>query len=65
MDSFLTFIEMDGYGSFVWPSYLVCAALLGWLYLSSRQTRQKLEREFETLKAARPGRRSRDTESPT
>jgi|TARA_R110002072_G_scaffold3759_24_gene26927 heme exporter protein D len=56
MATLANFLDMGGYGAFVWSSYLACVALLAWLYFSARHSRRKLARDLEAMKAAHPGR---------
>ena len=48
MDQIRDFINMEGYGSYVWPSYLVTAGLMIILLVT---TQRFLKANMETLEA--------------
>jgi len=43
------FLEMGGYGAFVWPSYAVTALVMIAVFVSSRRFLKSKERELESL----------------
>jgi len=47
------FIDMGGYGAFVWPAYLVAAAVLGLLWLSSMREWRRSQAELSALQRER------------
>ena len=51
-----SFFAMGGYGAYVWPSYLLAAAVLAGLYLASRCALKRRERSLQALEASRGGR---------
>ncbi len=61
MGSISEFLSMNGYGSFVWPAYLIAAAVLTGLLAMvlkrlsrSRETLKLLEAERETQRNTAP-----------
>jgi heme exporter protein CcmD len=46
-----TFLEMGGYGAFVWPAYALTLALLIVLYLATRHSIRKHEHALKGLGA--------------
>ena len=40
---------MDGYGIFIWPSYIFAFSLISYLYFKSVKQLKKLEKEIEAL----------------
>ncbi len=64
MDAFQNFLEMGNYGSYVWPSYGLSAAIMIWLVVSTLRRLRARERELARRQGEFPGRRSsgsRDT----
>jgi len=53
------FLDMGGYGVFVWPSYGVSAVILISLIVLSLRHLRKVERELKPLEADRKSRRRR------
>ncbi len=54
MDAFLnSFLSMGGYAAYVWPSYALALLALGGIFIATRLTLKKREREFEQLKRER------------
>jgi heme exporter protein D len=51
MDAIKDFIEMGGYGGYVWPSYIVSAGVLIVMLVVSRRL---LQRNEATIKALQP-----------
>ena len=45
----LEFLNMDGYGIFIWPSYIFAFSLISYLYFRSVKQLKKLEKEFEEI----------------
>lgn len=43
MEKFLSFLDMGGYASYIWPSYAIALFLLAWIWLKSYK--QMLQRE--------------------
>jgi len=43
------FLNMDGYGIFIWPSYIFALSLISYLYFKSVKQLKKLEKEIEAL----------------
>jgi heme exporter protein D len=54
------FLSMGGYAAFVWPSYLLAAAIMAGLWLASRRALRLREAELEGLERAGVGRRERE-----
>jgi heme exporter protein D len=48
------FWQMGGYAVYVWPSYALALIALGGIFIATRATLKKREREFEHLKSTRP-----------
>ena len=51
------FLDMGGYGGFVWPSYLVTLVILGGFPLSSWIGMRRQEAELKSLQDDSPRRR--------
>ena len=51
------FLDMGGYGGFVWPSYLVTLVILGGFTLSSWIGMRRQEAELKSLQDDSPRRR--------
>lgn len=49
------FLDMNGYGAFIWPAYGAVAAVLIAIFISSRRYVSKTQSELETLNAGRGG----------
>ena len=45
----IEFLNMDGYGIFIWPSYIFAFSLISYLYFKSVKQLKKLEKEIEAL----------------
>ncbi len=45
----LEFLNMDGYGIFIWPSYIFAFSLISYLYFRSVKQLKKLEKEVEAI----------------
>ena len=64
VDSLITYLNMDGYAGFVWPSYGIAAVVMIGLYVYVRAGLRRDERALSQLQAAGASRRRRDTETP-
>ena len=53
------FLDMGGYGGFVWPSYLVTLVILGGFTLSSWIGMRRQEAELKSLQDDSPRRRQK------
>jgi heme exporter protein D len=51
-----TFLDMGGYAGFVWPAYVLAAAILAGLLLVSLRQLRKAEADLAALAAQRPKR---------
>ena len=49
MDALSTFLDMGGYGGFVWPAYLIAAAVLIGLFAASTRSLRAAEAALEAL----------------
>ena len=52
MDSLSAFLDMGGYGAFVWPSFAITVAVLAGLLVASVRSASARERELAALRAA-------------
>ncbi|MBL4741298.1 MAG: heme exporter protein CcmD [Sneathiella sp.] len=59
MSTLNEFLNMGGYGAFVWPSYGVSALILICLIVLSIRHLRKIERELKPLETDRKSRRRR------
>ncbi|HEX9768949.1 MAG TPA: heme exporter protein CcmD [Kiloniellales bacterium] len=59
MSSFASFLEMGGYGGFVWPAFALTAAVLLALLVDSLRRLKSGQRTLARLEAESPQRRSR------
>jgi len=59
MSSFASFLEMGGYGGFVWPAFALTAAVLLALLVDSLRRLKSGQRTLARLEAVSPQRRSR------
>ena len=59
MESLQRFVEMDGYGGFVWPAYAAAALVLLALWLLSWRALRRSEGALTEMEARLPGRRER------
>lgn len=50
MDQVSTYLAMDGYGAFIWPSFGVSALVLIGLLIQSRRFLKSTEAELESLR---------------
>ena len=57
MDALLTFLDMGGYGDFIWPAYVIVTIVLAGLLIASRRFVKAVEAELGSIK--RPHRRGR------
>ena len=55
------FLDMGGYGLYVWSSYGICATVLAVLAIGSLIGRNRKRRDLETMEGSRR-RRSRNTQ---
>lgn len=53
------FFDMNGYGAFIWPCYLISALVLGSLALASIRRGRSLRQALDQLQADAPHRRDR------
>ena len=56
MDAFLTFLDMGGYGDFIWPAYVIVTIVLAGLLIFSRRFVKAAEAELGSIE--RPHRQS-------
>ena len=56
-DGLTQFLQMGGYGAFVWPAYGLALVLLAGAVLWSHRTWKHRERAFDALKRERRGTR--------
>jgi heme exporter protein D len=63
VDSLITYLNMDGYAGFVWPSYGIAAVVMVGLYVFVRAGLRRDERTLSQLQAAGASRRRRDPEA--
>ncbi len=59
MDSLAEFLRMGGYAAYVWPSYLVAAAVLIGLLVATLRNLRLQERRAALLESELPARRRR------
>lgn len=59
MDAFSSYFTMGGYGSFVWPAYVVALLVMAGVLLASLRAARAREAELDGLQRLRPGRRAR------
>ena len=50
MDALLTFLDMGGYGDFIWPAYVIVTIVLVGLLISSRRFVKAAEAELGSIK---------------
>ena len=55
MEALRQFLAMGGYAAYIWPAYLIAAAVLAGLLVSSLQSARKREAELAALRRARHG----------
>lgn len=55
MDTFAGFIGMGGYAVFVWPSYIITAAVMAGLLFASRRSMLANEAELKALRRQEDG----------
>ncbi len=55
MQALQEFLAMGGYAAFVWPCFGVTVALLGGLFVTSKQRLARLESEVASLQALQQG----------
>ena len=53
MEAFAEFLEMGGYGAFIWPAYLATAAIMIGLAVRTRRWIRRSEALVEDLEAYR------------
>ena len=63
MTSLSSFLEMGGYGGFVWPAFGLTAAVLLAFLIESLRRLKAAERTLARLEAQVPSRRARRTSS--
>jgi len=55
MESLSQFLDMGGYGAFVWPSYLATAVIMVWLAVQTRRWIKRNEALVTELEIYRRG----------
>ncbi len=55
MDALSTFFDMGGYGGFIWPAYLIAAAVLIGLFAASKRSLRAAEQTLEALERVEGG----------
>ena len=45
----IDFLNMDGYGIYIWPAYAIAFSLISFLYFRSIKQLKKLEKEIQAL----------------
>ncbi len=55
MESFSEFLAMGGYAGFIWPAYLIAAAVLIGLLVASRRSLKSAEAALLALEAPEEG----------
>ena len=55
MDSLLTFLNMGGYGDFIWPAYGIVTIVLAGLLIASRRFVKAAEAELGSIKRPQRG----------
>lgn len=58
MDAFQNFLDMGSYGSYVWPSYGLSAAIMIWLVVSTLRRLRSRELELARRQGELPARRN-------
>ena len=59
METLQRFLDMDGYGGFVWPAYAAAAVVLVVLWRLSWRALRRSEGALTEIEARLPGRRER------
>lgn len=59
MDALRTFLDMGSYGNYVWPSYGLTVAIMGWLVLATLRRLRAREQELARRQGEFPARRNR------
>ena len=49
MSQFFTFLDMRGYGIFIWPAFGISAIILLGILVNSQRFLKRTEKELETL----------------
>jgi heme exporter protein D len=65
MDMLSSFFTMGGYGSFVWPAYLLAVLVMGGVVAASLRAAKVREAELDGLQRMRPARRTRRQTQPS
>ncbi len=65
MQSFASFLNMGGYGGFVWTAWGLAALVIGGLTWSSLRALRAREAEIAALEAAAPHRRATGNGEPS
>lgn len=60
MDSLSAYLDMGGYGAFVWPSFALTVAVLGGLVVASIRSAGARQRELAALQAEEGAARASD-----
>ena len=55
MESLSEYLAMGGYAGFVWPAYLIVAAVLAGLLIASRRSLKSAEAALRALEAPEEG----------
>lgn len=64
MTTFSSFLDMGGYGTYVWPSYAIAALVLIGLLVTSVTRLRANRRTLARLEAQRPSRRDARRRNP-
>ncbi len=64
MDAIRSFLAMGGYGAYVWPCYLLAAAVMVGLLVVSLRTARRRESELDRLQRLRQDRPARRPKRP-
>jgi len=63
MDKISSYFAMGGYADYVWPAYVLAAAVIAGLLIVSWNGLKARERELKILQELSPGRRGRSRDS--
>ena len=55
----IDFLNMDGYGIYIWPAYAIAFSLISFLYFRSIKQLKKLEKEIQALERKLQRRKSK------
>jgi len=62
MDGIMAFLDMGGYGQFVWPAYGVVAVVLVGLMIASRRSLKSAEAALAALEHGKANEKTGDAE---